>query len=103
MRQAERLAALGTLAAGMAHEIRNPLSSIKTFVQLLPRKVEKPGFLEKFQRTVPRELNRINDLVEDLLDLARVPKYTFRSTPLRALVSQTLETAIAPTISPNSL
>ena len=92
IRQAERLAALGTLAAGMAHEIRNPLSSIKTFVQLLPRKVEKPGFLAKFQRTVPRELNRINDLVEDLLDLARVPKYNFRSTPLRALVSQTLET-----------
>jgi two-component system sensor histidine kinase AtoS len=77
MRQTERLAALGTLAAGMAHEIRNPLSSIKTFVQLLPRKLEKPGFLEKFQRTVPRELNRINRLVEDLLDLARVPKYRF--------------------------
>jgi len=92
IRQAERLAALGTLAAGMAHEIRNPLSSIKTFVQLLPRKVEKPGFLEKFQRTVPRELNRINDLVEDLLDLARVPKYTFRSTPVPTLIGQTLET-----------
>ena len=92
IRQAERLAALGTLAAGMAHEIRNPLSSIKTFVQLLPRKVEKPGFLEKFQRTVPRELNRINDLVEDLLDLARVPQYTFRSIPVPTLIGQTLET-----------
>jgi two-component system sensor histidine kinase AtoS len=91
MRQAERLAALGTLAAGMAHEIRNPLSSIKTFVQLLPRKIEKPGFLDKFQRTVPRELNRINALVEDLLDLARVPKYVFQSTHLKALLEQTLD------------
>lgn len=92
VRQAERLAGLGTLAAGMAHEIRNPLSSIKTFVQLLPRKIEKEGFLEKFNRTVPRELKRINQLVEDLLDLARVPKYTFRVIPLQNLLLQTLET-----------
>jgi two-component system sensor histidine kinase AtoS len=75
IRQAERLAALGTLAAGMAHEIRNPLSAIKTFVQLLPRKLDKPGFLEKFQRTVPRELERINRLIQDLLELARAPRY----------------------------
>ena len=91
VRQAERLAALGTLAAGMAHEIRNPLSSIKTFVQLLPRKVGKEGFLEKFERTVPRELNRINDLVEDLLDLARVPKFQFRKTSVRTLLRQILD------------
>ncbi len=91
MRQAERLAALGTLAAGMAHEIRNPLSSIKTFVQLLPRKIEKRDFLEKFQRTVPRELNRINALVEDLLDLARVPKYVYQRTHLKALLEQALD------------
>jgi len=92
VRQAERLAGLGTLAAGMAHEIRNPLSSIQTFVQLLPRKIEKEGFLEKFNRTVPRELKRINQLVEDLLDLARIPKYTFRVIPLKNLLIQTLET-----------
>ena len=91
MRQAERLAALGTLAAGMAHEIRNPLSSIKTFVQLLPKKIEKPVFLEKFQRTVPRELNRINALVEDLLDLARVPKYVYQRTNIKTLLEQALD------------
>ncbi len=88
VRQNERLAALGTLAAGMAHEIRNPLSSIKTFVQLLPRKHENEGFLEKFNRTVPRELDRINHLVEDLLDLSRVPKYTFAPVRIKALVQQ---------------
>lgn len=90
-RQAERLAALGTLSAGMAHEIRNPLSAIKTFVQLLPRKLEKPGFLEKFQRTVPRELDRINRLVEDLLELAREPKYQFCPVDVTQILQQAIE------------
>lgn len=91
MRRSERLAALGTLAAGMAHEIRNPLSAIKTLVQLLPRKIDKPGFLEKFQRTVPRELDRINRLIEDLLELSRSQRYHFSLVDVRGLLHQTLE------------
>ncbi|MBT8351878.1 MAG: HAMP domain-containing protein, partial [Deltaproteobacteria bacterium] len=91
IRQAERLAELGTLAAGMAHEIRNPLSTIKAFVQLLPRKMEKPAFLEKFQRTVPRELDQINRLVDDLLELARVPKYRFEKTDIKSLLEQMID------------
>lgn len=92
IRQSERLAALGTLAAGMAHEIRNPLSAIKTFVQLLPRKIDKPGFLEKFNRTVPRETNRINLLVEELLELSRIPKYNFAVTDINGLLMQAIDT-----------
>jgi len=91
IRQAERLAALGILAAGMSHEIRNPLSAIQTFVQLLPKKIAKPGFLEKFQRTVPREINRINQIIEDLLDLARAPRFRFEMTNIKPLVEQTIE------------
>lgn len=91
MRQTERLAALGTLAAGMAHEIRNPLSAIKTFVQLLPRKIGKPEFLEKFQRTVPRELERINSLIEDLLELARDPKYRFGPTDIAVVLGEVID------------
>lgn len=90
-RQAERLAALGTLAAGMAHEIRNPLSAIKTFVQLLPRKVDKPGFLDKFNRTVPRELERINRLIGDLLELARTPKYRFEWIDIKLILQHTID------------
>jgi PAS domain S-box-containing protein len=91
VRQAERLAALGTLSAGLAHEIRNPLSAIKTFVQLLPRKVAKEGFLEKFQRTVPREVNRIDGLVESLLELSKVPKYHYEPTDLEALLRSSIQ------------
>jgi PAS domain S-box-containing protein len=71
LRHADRLAAMGTLSAGLAHEIKNPLSAIKTFVQLLPRKSQNPSFMEKFHTTVPREIDRINLLVEDLLELTR--------------------------------
>ena len=91
IRQGQRLADLGVLAAGMAHEIRNPLSAIKTFVALLPQKVDKPGFLDKFQRTVPREINRLNTLIEELLELSRPPKYQFKPTDLAALLRQHTE------------
>jgi two-component system sensor histidine kinase AtoS len=91
IRQSERLAGLGTLAAGMAHEIRNPLSAIKTFVQLLPRKIDKPGFLEKFNRTVPRETERINVLVEELLELSRIPRYEFATTDINELLRQSVD------------
>jgi two-component system sensor histidine kinase AtoS len=88
MRQSDRLAALGTLSAGLAHEIRNPLAAIKTFVQLLPRKISNPAFFDKFQVTVPRELNRINDLIESLLELARPPKLEFKMTALTDCLTQ---------------
>ena len=88
MRQSDRLAALGTLSAGLAHEIRNPLSAIKTFVQLLPRKISNPAFFDKFQTTVPRELNRINDLIESLLELARPPKLEFKIISVSECLAQ---------------
>jgi len=91
IRQGQRLADLGTMAAGMAHEIRNPLSAIKTYVALLPEKIEKPGFLEKFQRTVPREINRLNTIIEELLELSRPPKYNFNPTDIRELLRQSIE------------
>ena len=91
LRQADRLAALGTLSAGLAHEIRNPLSAIKTFVQLLPKKFESPSFMEKFNVTVPREIDRINLLVEDLLELTRRRKRPFVNLNLNQLVLQVID------------
>jgi len=88
IRQTDRLAALGTLSAGLAHEIRNPLSAIKTFVQLLPKKLSSPGFLDKFHVTVLRELNRINDLIESLLELARPPKMRYSTIHPTGLLRQ---------------
>ncbi len=90
LKQADRLAALGTLSAGLAHEIKNPLSAIKTFVQLLPKKFETRSFMDKFNVTVPREIDRINLLVEDLLELTRTRKRPFIPLHVDHLILQVI-------------
>ena len=62
----ERLAAAGQFAAGMAHEIKNPLSAIKTFAQYLPEKYGDPAFREKFFRIVQEEIDRINAILKEI-------------------------------------
>jgi len=81
LRHSDRLASLGTLAAGMAHEIKNPLVTLKTFTQLLPERYEDPDFRETFNRLAGQEIDRINRLVEQLLRLARPSRPAM--TPLR--------------------
>jgi signal transduction histidine kinase len=90
MRRAERLATLGTLAAGIAHEIKNPLVSMKTFFQLLPEKFDDPEFRDSFSQIAVLEVQRINDLVEQLLKLARPTRVEFVVLDLGSLVEQSI-------------
>lgn len=76
----EKDEALGRIVAGVAHEIRNPLTSIKTFVELLPRKMADPRFLSEMGAYVPREVERMDKLIRDLIDFSR-PR-----TPMRQAV-----------------
>jgi len=69
--RADRLASLGTLTAGLAHEIRNPLVAIKTFTQLLPERLDDEEFREEFLKIASGEVDRISLLVNELLDFAR--------------------------------
>lgn len=72
---AEQLATVGLMGAGLAHEIRNPLVTIKTFVQLLPKHHADPVFREKFFGLIGDEVTRIDHLTEQLLDLASPRAY----------------------------
>lgn len=71
--RAGRLSAIGTLAAGIAHEIRNPLVSIQTFFQLAPSRLGDEEFMTSFLRIAEKEVHRISHLVADLLTFARSP------------------------------
>jgi PAS domain S-box-containing protein len=68
--RAERLASLGALASGVAHEIKNPLVAIRTFAELLPDRFTERDFREDFAKVVVREITRIDDLVARLRGIA---------------------------------
>lgn len=90
---AERLAMLGRVAAGLAHEIRNPLGSISGSVEMLR---EAPGLSEEDKRLcdiIQNEAARLNNLVSDMMDLARPRKPEPVATDIAALAREVVELA----------
>ena len=71
VRRLDRLAALGELVAEIVHEIRNPLVSVKTFLQLLPERADDPAFRDEFHAVAADELRRVERLLDVVLAQAR--------------------------------
>ena len=86
----DRLKSIATLAAGMAHEIKNPLTSIKTFAEYLPQKYDDADFREKFSKIVTGEVDRINNIVRQLLEFSKPAEPEIKAVSLIPILEETL-------------
>ena len=91
IRRSDRLASLGTLSAGIAHEIKNPLVSIKTFAQLLPERYQDSDFRETFSNLIGHEIDRIDSLVNQLLRFARPAKPLLKPMHVHDVLEKSLK------------
>ena len=93
IRRGDRLASIGTLAAGMAHEIKNPLVCLKTFVQLLPSQYDDPDFRNTFIPLLGNEVERIDAIVSQLLNFSRPVKPLLAPIALHAVLDDAVQLA----------
>jgi two-component system sensor histidine kinase PilS (NtrC family) len=91
LRRKEKLAAIGEMAAGLAHEIRNPLASLYGSIQLLQGEVSLEGTQERLMGIVLKESERLDALITDFLLFAFPHVGQRQSILLRELVEETLE------------
>ena len=94
--QSEKLAALGYLSAGMAHEIRNPLNSISLFIQLMRQNTLDPEQLD-YQGKILKEIDRIDDIIRKLLDASRRTRTITNDVSIDRVIDNALE-AFSPQI-----
>lgn len=90
MKRTDRLKSLETIAGGFAHEIRNPLTSIKTFIQLAPERRDDPQFIQDFSKVVLDDVHRIERLIQEILDYARYMEPLLTEEDLNAIVASCL-------------
>jgi signal transduction histidine kinase len=100
--RSEKMAALGQLSAGIAHEIRTPLTSIKIFIQSLEKEIELDENQKEDFRIIKKEIDRINENVIRFLNFARPEEPSFQRVSIHELIKDTLN-LLAPKMRANSV
>jgi len=92
MRRADRLAAIGQLAAGIAHEIKNPLVGIRGAAQLMKADLASPAGknLTEYLDVILKEADRLNGVLEGILDFTRVKSHVFRPLNIHEILDRVL-------------
>lgn len=90
IKRAERLASLGKLAAGIAHEIRNPLGALKGFLQYFQRKLTLQDQDKTYLTVMMKEVDRLNAVISNLLDFARPKDPVLESCDVGSLIRHVL-------------
>jgi len=89
--QGEKLSNFGNIAAGLAHEIKNPLASIKGMTQILKENLDDSEFVDRYIEIMLRQVDRINDLVETLLQIGKPQKSSMLPVHIDKILNQILE------------
>lgn len=86
----KRMASIGMMASSLAHEIKNPLVPIKTYIQNLPNHLNEADknneFIKKITTVVPKEVDKISALLSQMRDFANPPKLNLATTNLHSLI-----------------
>jgi len=90
VRRTDRLRSLETMAGGLAHEIRNPLTSIKAFVDLVPERATDESFVTRFGQVVKEDVLRIERLTKEILDYARPAEPFLKHEDINEIVESCL-------------
>jgi signal transduction histidine kinase len=88
--RAEQLASVGQLAAGLAHELRNPLTSMKILVQSAAARLDSPELRGRDLVVLEEEITRLQGSIQNFLDFARPPQPQKRPVEVRGVVEQTV-------------